>query len=127
MFNKFFKKNSSFLHQINNRNRNKVKTETLPSSLSEKRSKNTESDSEPTSSPIETFEPIEICQLLPTNENPYTSNDKWWKQPFNPQQTFSVDDIGEWPEREQDEQYTVQIKRIIPVKKSNQQQETTTS
>jgi hypothetical protein len=60
-------------------------------------------------------EPIEICQLLPTSENRYTANDNWWKQALNKQQTFSVDDIGEWPERDQDEQYTVQ-KRIIPVK-----------
>ncbi|CAF0898115.1 unnamed protein product [Rotaria sordida] len=73
-------------------------------------------------SSIENLEPIEICQLLPTNENLYTSNDNWWKQALNKQQTFSIDDIGEWPEREQDEQYIVQIKRIIPVKKLNEKQ-----
>jgi hypothetical protein len=65
--------------------------------------------------PPQVQEPIEICQLLPTGENRYTASDNWWKQPINKQQTFSVDDIGEWPERDQDEQYTVQ-KRIIPVK-----------
>jgi hypothetical protein len=61
-------------------------------------------------------EPIEICQLLPANENRYTANDDWWKQALNKQPTFSVNDIGEWPEREQDEQYVVNVKRIIPVK-----------
>ena len=34
----------------------------------------------------------------------------WWKN------IISVDDIGEWPEREQDEKYVVNVKRIIPVK-----------
>lgn len=62
-----------------------------------------------------TPEPIEVCQLLPAGEDRYTSNDNWWKQALNKQQTFSIADIGEWPEREQDEQYTVQ-KRLIPVK-----------
>jgi hypothetical protein len=37
-------------------------------------------------------------------------------------QTFSIDDIGEWPEREQDYQYIVQIKQIIPAKKLNEKQ-----
>jgi hypothetical protein len=69
----------------------------------------------PTPPPAQIQEPIEICQLLPTGENRYTANDNWWKQALNKQQTFSIDDIGEWPERDQDEQYTVQ-KRIIPVK-----------
>jgi len=67
-------------------------------------------------SSIENQEPIELCQLLPTNENRYTSNDNWWKHALNKQQTFSINDIGEWPEREEDEQYIVQVKRIIPVK-----------
>jgi hypothetical protein len=61
-------------------------------------------------------ESIEICQLFPTSENRYTASDDWWKQALNKQQTFSVDDIGEWPEREQDEKYVVNVKRIIPVK-----------
>ena len=61
-------------------------------------------------------EPIEVCQLLPTRESPYTASDDWWKQALNKQQTFSVDDIGEWPEREQDEQYVIQIERIVPTK-----------
>ncbi len=64
-------------------------------------------------------EPIEICQLLPTSENRYTANDNWWKQTLNKQPTFSIDDIGEWPEREQDEQYIVNVKRIIPIKNTN--------
>jgi hypothetical protein len=38
---------------------------------------------------------------------------------LNKQQTFSVDDIGEWPEREQEEQYVVNVKRIIPVRNQN--------
>ena len=67
-----------------------------------------------TAAPV-TPEPIEVCQLLPTGEDRYTANDNWWKQALNKQQTFSIADIGEWPEREQDEQYTVQ-KRLIPVK-----------
>jgi len=135
--------------QVNNRNRNKGKTETSstnnqtsPSALlnrnvvSEKRpvvttsngnisstTNKNEFDIEPTIPSIQNQEPIEICQLLPTNANRYTDNDNWWKQALNKQQTFSVEDIGEWPEREQDEQYTVQIKRIIPVKKVNEEQD----
>lgn len=141
--------------QINSRNRNKVKNETLNSTnqesvtlpaqiqsvsssnrktTSEKRTavgndvsssitNKNESDAEPTvasntvvqSAPQEQ-EPIEICQLLPMHENRYTANDDWWKQALNKQQTFTVDDIGEWPEREYDEQYVVQVKRIIPTK-----------
>ncbi|CAF4326731.1 unnamed protein product, partial [Rotaria magnacalcarata] len=54
-------------------------------------------------SSIENREPIEIYQLLPKNENLYVSTDNWWKQALNKQQTFSIDDIGEWPERELDE------------------------
>ena len=69
----------------------------------------------PPPSALVTPEPIEVCQLLPTGEDRYTANDNWWKQALNKQQTFSIADIGEWPEREQDEQYTVQ-KRLIPVK-----------
>ena len=74
-----------------------------------------EVSSVPAASVTPTPEPIEICQLLPAGEDRYTASDNWWKQALNKQQTFSVDDIGEWPEREQEEQYTVQ-KRIIPVK-----------
>lgn len=66
--------------------------------------------------PVQNQEPIEICELLPTSENRYTASDNWWKQALNKQQTFSIADIGDWPEREQDEQYTVQIKRIVPTK-----------
>ncbi len=36
-------------------------------------------------------------------------------------QTFSIDDLGEWSECEQDEQYIVQKTWIVPVKKSNEQ------
>ncbi|CAF3627632.1 unnamed protein product [Rotaria sp. Silwood1] len=130
--------------QVSNRNRNKPKTETLkqespPASTSSNRKTTTEKRTTPTNNPsslinknesdVETTvtsntpvqppptqEPIEICQLLPTSENRYTANDDWWKQALNKQQTFSIDDIGEWPEREQDEQYIVQVKRIIPIK-----------
>jgi len=131
--------------QVNNRNRNKGKTEpsttnnqTSPSALSNRHvvsekqpvlttsnsdsssiTNKNESNVEPT---IENEETIEICQLLPKNENLYTVNDNWWKQALNKQQTFSINDIGEWPEREQDEQYIVQIKHIIPVKKAHQEQ-----
>ncbi|CAF3538944.1 unnamed protein product [Rotaria socialis] len=73
-------------------------------------------------SSIENREPIEIYQLLPKNENLYVSTDNWWKQALNKQQTFSIDDIGEWPERELDEQYIVQIKKIIPGKELNENQ-----
>ncbi|CAM4826936.1 unnamed protein product [Rotaria magnacalcarata] len=73
-------------------------------------------------SSIENREPIEIYQLLPKNENLYVSTDNWWKQALNKQQTFSIDDIGEWPERELDEQYIVEIKKIIPGKKLNENQ-----
>ncbi|CAF4597359.1 unnamed protein product [Rotaria sp. Silwood1] len=133
--------------QVNHRNRNKGKNETsninnqplsnnynvvseqLSNSNTSSSINNNELYIETTTSlindltsSIEDPEPIEICQLLPTNENLYTSNDNWWKQALNKQQTFSIDDIGEWPEREQDEQYIVQIKRIIPVKKLNEKQ-----
>ena len=70
-------------------------------------------------SPVSNQEPIEIYQLLPKNEN---INDNWWKQALNKQHTFSIDDIGEWPEYEQDPQYTVQIKRVLPVKLSNEKE-----
>ncbi|CAF4437113.1 unnamed protein product, partial [Adineta steineri] len=56
------------------------------------------------------------CQLLPTGENRYTASDNWWKQALNKQQNFSINDIGDWPEREQDEQYIVNVTRIVPVK-----------
>ncbi|CAF2451531.1 unnamed protein product [Rotaria sp. Silwood2] len=137
--------------QVNHRNRNKGKTEPSNTNnqplsnhnvVSEQRSMPTISNSNISSSinnnelnvettpplidnsisSIENSEPIEICQLLPTTENLYTSNDNWWKQALNKQQTFSIDDIGEWPEHEQDEQYIVQIKRIIPIKKLNEKQ-----
>ena len=85
-------------------------------------SNNSDSDAE-TSAPPSTVtaapqpvETIEICQLLPSGENPYTASDDWWKQALNKQQTFSVDDIGEWPERDQDEQYVVNVKRIVSTK-----------
>ena len=61
-------------------------------------------------------EPIEICQLLPTKENPYTASDDWWKHALSKPQTFSVEDIGEWPERETDEQYVVNVKSFVPAK-----------
>ena len=64
-------------------------------------------------------EPIEICQLLPTGENRYTASDNWWKQALNKQQAFSVTDIGDWPERDQEEQYIVNVQRIVPVKPAN--------
>ncbi len=139
-----FLRNKIFVFiQVNNRNRNKGKTETSPSALSnrnvvsEKRpivtttndnnssssSSINKNESDDVAPSIQNQEPIEICQLLPTSENRYTSNDNWWKQALNKQQTFSIDDIGEWPERDQDEQYTVQIKRIIPFKKVNQEQD----
>ncbi len=76
----------------------------------------------PSNNVIQVQEPIEIYQLFPTNENRYTANDNWWKQPLNKQQTFSIDDIGEWPAHEQDEQYIVQVKRIIPIKKIHEEQ-----
>ncbi|CAF2071341.1 unnamed protein product [Rotaria magnacalcarata] len=135
--------------QINNRNRNKPKSETSnpnnqessprPSSSNRKKAqeKRTTSINNTLASAtnknefeVETIipsnisvlptpqiqEPIEICQLLPINENRYTTNDTWWKQALNKQPTFSIDDIGEWPEREQDEEYVVQVKRIVPTK-----------
>ncbi|CAF3803819.1 unnamed protein product, partial [Adineta steineri] len=130
--------------QVGNRNRNKGKTESSPSALSnrknvsEKRSIPTTSNTNTTSSssltnktdldieptipstkPVKIQEPIEICQLLPTSENRYTANDSWWKETLNKQQTFSVNDIGDWPEREQDEQYIVKVQRIIPVNHRN--------
>lgn len=63
--------------------------------------------------PIPAPEPIKICQLLPTRENPYTASDDWWKHALNIKQNFTVDDIGDWPEREVDEQY-VKIESIVP-------------
>jgi hypothetical protein len=72
---------------------------------------------------IQNQEPIEICQLLSTNENRYTANDNWWKQVFKQQQQpFSVNDIGEWPEREEDEEY-VQVKHIIPFRIINKNED----
>lgn len=130
--------------QVNNRNRNKGKTEILKTNNqtssnrnvgSEKQSTTnnnntssvptkTESNVEPTTitPPVKIQEPIEIYQLLPQNENRYKSDDKWWKQALNQKQTFSVNDIGDWPERDQDEQYTVQVKRIVPAKQVNDEQ-----
>ncbi len=110
----FFKIKEFVFIQVNNRHQNKGKTETFSSNDSTLSATNkNEFDVEPT---MANQEPIEICQLLPTNENRYTADDHWWKQALNKQPTFSVDDIGEWPEREQDEQYVVNVKRIIPVK-----------
>lgn len=128
--------------QVNNRQKNKGKAdapavntqESAPApkkaAAAEKRSANAapavsnknDSDAE-TSAPSSTvaaapqpIETIEICQLLPSGENPYTASDDWWKQALNKQQTFSVDDIVEWPERDQDEQYVVNVKRIVATK-----------
>ena len=113
------KKINFLFDQVNNRNRNKNKVESSPSN------RKTTTENAPVVAAVATTtnenelndEPIEICQLLPKNENRYTASDKWWKQPLNNQQTFSVDDIGEWPEDEQDEQYIVQVKRIQPTRK----------
>ena len=65
-------------------------------------------------------EPIEIFQLLPANDDRYTGNDTWWKQALNAHGKFSVEEIGEWPEREQDQKFIVQVKRIVPVRNNNQ-------
>jgi len=35
---------------------------------------------------------------------------------LNKQPSFSVNDIGEWPERDQDEQYIVKVERIVPLR-----------
>ena len=64
-------------------------------------------------------EPIEIFQLLSANKDRYTDNDTWWKQPLNAHGKFSVEEISEWPEREQDEKFIVQVKRIVPVRNLN--------
>lgn len=112
--------------QVSNRNRNKDKIESAPlnrKTTSEKPAAvapTTTNENESNNIVNRPEEPIEICQLLPKNESRYTANDNWWKQPLNNQQTFSVDDIVEWPEYEQDEQYVVQIKRIQPNRKLSQ-------
>ena len=123
--------------QVNNRNRNKGKNETTTNAqettksapvANEKRSTGQTNKIEdkidvqvesaaPVVAPTPAApEPIEICQLLPSKENPYTASDDWWKRALNKPQTFSVDDIGEWPERDQDEQYVVNVRQIIPTR-----------
>lgn len=123
--------------QVNNRNRNKGKNETTTNAqettksapvANEKRSTGQTNKLEdkidvqvesaaPVVAPTPAApEPIEICQLLPSKENPYTASDDWWKRALNKPQTFSVDDIGDWPERDQDEQYVVNVRQIIPTR-----------
>jgi len=77
--------------------------------------------------PVPLQEPIEICQVLPTSTDPYTSSDQWWKNPLKTKnnttsvnkQPYSVDDIVDWPEY-------VEEPFIIQVKKNNTLFKTTT-